>query len=201
MRTFAALLVLLPLTLLVPPAGVPEAAAKGKRPRVQVHVGAGGGAALGIEAVDLTEGLRNHFGAGEVGVLVGGVRSDGPAAKAGLQVGDVIVEVDGEPVDTTFSIIQALADRKAGDEVSVVVVRDKKKVTLKAKVDERTALGGGAAWPVVAGPGGLHGWGVDVDVPGVQAFSFGGVDAEVIEKLEKKIEALEKKIEALEKRK
>jgi putative serine protease PepD len=58
---------------------------------------------------------------GGEGVYVGSVKPDGPAAKAGIKVGDVIVSVAGVPTPTTEALSVVLATRKPGQKVSVVV--------------------------------------------------------------------------------
>ncbi|AKX95276.1 serine protease Do-like HtrB [Moorella thermoacetica] len=58
-----------------------------------------------------------------VGVYVGGVFKDGPAAKAGLQVGDVITAVENQKV-ATYDDIQRLINKKSpGDQVTVTIRR------------------------------------------------------------------------------
>lgn len=96
-----------------------------------------GGAVLGIEVTELNDSLREHFGApADAGVLVARVRDDMPAAKAGLKVGDIIVAVDDTDVESTWSIRQALADHKEGDEVEVRIIRDGRSMTLTSEVVE-----------------------------------------------------------------
>jgi S1-C subfamily serine protease len=55
------------------------------------------------------------------GVLVGSVTAGGPAADAGLRVGDVIVSVDGKPTATAAVLIALLAELKPDQKVPVVV--------------------------------------------------------------------------------
>ena len=55
------------------------------------------------------------------GALVGGLTADGPAANAGMQVGDVIVSIDGTPTPTAEAVSVALAELKPGSKASVVV--------------------------------------------------------------------------------
>ena len=56
-----------------------------------------GGGYIGVRPVEMTPDLRIHFGAPkEAGVFVGKVEKDSPAAKAGLQVADIVTTADGE---------------------------------------------------------------------------------------------------------
>lgn len=71
------------------------------------------------------------------GVLFADVRADSPAGKAGLKPGDLLVEFDGEPVKNLYDFTDALAAKKPGDVVAVVVKRGtmsiKVNVTLEAR--------------------------------------------------------------------
>jgi putative serine protease PepD len=55
------------------------------------------------------------------GVLAGSVTAGGPAAKAGIHVGDVIVSVDGKPTSTTALLTTVLAGLRPGQNVPVAV--------------------------------------------------------------------------------
>lgn len=95
---------------------------------------------LGFAAVSITPELRTHFGApADRGVLVQEVKPDRPAAQAGLQVGDLVLDVDGDPVQSSREIIDAIADRKKGDSVAMTVERNKQQVKLSAKLVDDAA--------------------------------------------------------------
>jgi putative serine protease PepD len=67
------------------------------------------------------------------GVYVGSVTAGGPASRAGIQVGDVIISVDGKPTSTTALLSAVLAELKPGQSVSVAVRRQNDtKTTLEA---------------------------------------------------------------------
>ena len=97
-------------------------------------LGAFGKPQLGVQLVHITPELREFYGStAEVGVLVAKVLEDTPAQKAGIQVGDLIIEVDGEEVGTQSDVVRALMG-KSDEEVPVLVLRNKRKSTLSAKI-------------------------------------------------------------------
>jgi membrane-associated protease RseP (regulator of RpoE activity) len=99
-------------------------------------------ARLGVMVIGITSELRKHFGAAaDRGVLVGRVEPRSAAEAAGLAVGDVIVEVRGQSVDTAGDVISALATVKQDDSVSIGVVRDRKPLTLTAKLTTPPSAG------------------------------------------------------------
>lgn len=95
---------------------------------------------LGVMVIGLTPELRTHYGATpDRGVLVGKVEPGSAAAKAGIQVGDVITEVKGAAIGAATDVIAALSSAQQGDSVTVSVLRDKRPLTLTAKVAQRSA--------------------------------------------------------------
>jgi membrane-associated protease RseP (regulator of RpoE activity) len=97
---------------------------------------AGGRPKLGVQLVDTTAELREHLGGREdAGVLVGKVLSDMPAEKAGMQVGDLIVSVNGATVKSSGDLIRALRD-VAGETIQLEVVRDGRLMTLDTFIPE-----------------------------------------------------------------
>jgi membrane-associated protease RseP (regulator of RpoE activity) len=95
---------------------------------------------LGFAATPMAPELRTHFGApADRGVLVEEVRPDRPAAQAGLQVGDIVLDVDGDAVHSSREIIDAIADRKKGDTVKMTVERDRHELKLEAKLVDDAA--------------------------------------------------------------
>lgn len=79
-------------------------------------------------------GFMPDYNAGEGGLGVADVRPDGPAAKAGLQAGDVITKFAGIPITDVYSYMSALDTVKVGDEIEIVVKRAGEAKTLKGKV-------------------------------------------------------------------
>ena len=77
-----------------------------------------------------------EFGNEEPGYAISGAAPGSPAEKGGLKGGDRIVKFGGNPVANLDDFDAALRKFKAGDEVEVVVVRDKKEVPLKVILDQ-----------------------------------------------------------------
>jgi len=93
---------------------------------------------IGAGLTGLTPELREFFGAPrESGVLVGSLTENGPGAKAGLRVGDVITAVDGTRVAGAGDLAQAMKGKKAGDTVRLDVVRNKNKQSIVVTAEER----------------------------------------------------------------
>lgn len=83
-------------------------------------------------------GLRPEDAGSQGGALVVSVTPDGPAAKAGILAGDVIVELDGQPVTGLGDYARVLAALSIGKEITVKLMRDGKAQTLEAVVGQRT---------------------------------------------------------------
>jgi len=91
---------------------------------------------LGVMLMSLTPELRKHFGASDDrGVLVAHVDPDTPAAKAGIAVGDVIVEVRGQKIDSASDVLSAVEDLGKGERVKITVFRDRASRSLDATLD------------------------------------------------------------------
>lgn len=89
---------------------------------------------LGVGVDDLTAQLASYFGAKE-GVLVTTVTEDTPASRAGLKAGDVIVMFNGETVRNRVELQRAVGRVQADAEVSIGIVRDRKPIDVKVKLE------------------------------------------------------------------
>ncbi len=92
---------------------------------------------LGLNIQDVTRDLAESFGMSRpAGALVRGLATAGPAAKAGIQVGDVILEYDAKPLRRSEELPPLVGRTAPGKKVVLKVLRGGKPVTLNAVVGE-----------------------------------------------------------------
>jgi len=95
---------------------------------------------LGVMIQPVTQEIAKSFALEEAtGTLVGDVLKGGPAEKAGIGRGDVIVSFDGKPIDGPNTLRNIVAQTKVGKNVSVVVIREGKEKTIHVTVGEKEA--------------------------------------------------------------
>jgi serine protease Do len=70
------------------------------------------------------------------GALVSTVEESGPAAKAGIEPGDIIVQYNGQPIKTRDDLIALVVNTKPGTTVPVTVIRNKREQTFRLTVEE-----------------------------------------------------------------
>jgi phosphatidylserine decarboxylase precursor-related protein len=99
---------------------------------------------LGVKIQSISEDIGESLGVPEsMGALVAGVTPDSPAAKAGLEAGDVILKFDGKDVSTMRGLPKIVAQTPIGKTVEVEVLRQGQRKTLSAEDRPRRAQGGG----------------------------------------------------------
>src|SRR5437879_12133097 len=92
---------------------------------------------LGVQIQQLTPELAREFGAREAGgVLVSDIVPDSPAAKAGIQRGDVLVEFDGKRLEGPVDLQRAVGLLSPGQSAKMKVWRDQSEKTVEIKVSE-----------------------------------------------------------------
>ena len=86
---------------------------------------------LGVGLEDRQDGGR--------GAVITEVGDDSPASLAGIEPGDIVVDVDGTPIDGQGALIAAIRDRSPGDTIAIEVLRGSSRLTLTATLVERPA--------------------------------------------------------------
>jgi serine protease Do len=90
---------------------------------------------LGVTVQDVNQSLAESFGMKRPdGALVASVARNSAAAKAGLKPGDVITEVNGEPIVRSGSLSSIIGMASPGEKVKLKVWRDKASVDIEAKL-------------------------------------------------------------------
>jgi Do/DeqQ family serine protease len=107
---------------------------------------------IGVTIQPMTSDLAQGLGMKEAkGVLISGVNPGGPAEKAGLQSGDVILKVNGRSVNDPNELRNTVAGQAPGSEVTVTVSRNGNEQDFKVKLGE---LGSDVAQAGGSGGGG-----------------------------------------------
>jgi serine protease Do len=92
---------------------------------------------MGVNIQSLNAELAQGFGLDEPkGALVAGVLEDGPAARAGVEVGDIILRFDAHEIKSMRDLPRAVAATKAGRNVAVEVLRSGKQLTITLNVGD-----------------------------------------------------------------
>jgi len=93
---------------------------------------------LGVNIQDVTEDIAKglKLGKGFEGVIIADVFPNSPAAKGGIERGDIIIRYNGKKVENTQELRNLVAQTTPGTYAEITVVRDKKEIELNIKVGE-----------------------------------------------------------------
>ena len=92
---------------------------------------------IGVRIQSVTDEIAESLGRkDDKGALVASVAPEGPAAKAGVKPGDVILEFDGKSIDEMRLLPRVVAETPINQTVNVALWRDGKKITVGIKVAE-----------------------------------------------------------------
>jgi serine protease Do len=94
---------------------------------------------LGVSLQPLTPELAKSFGSREHGALIGDVTPDSPAARAGLQPGDIVLQFNGKNVDDPGDLARAVGLATPGQDAKLTIWRDKAEKTVQVKFGEAPA--------------------------------------------------------------
>lgn len=96
---------------------------------------------LGVGLVEINDRIAEYYGLPNQDGAIIQVFPNSPAAKAGLMDGDVIKEINRKKIKTPQDVVDFIKERKVGEEIEILVFRDKEykvfKVKLEAKPQEQ----------------------------------------------------------------
>jgi S1-C subfamily serine protease len=97
---------------------------------------------IGLYGRELNPELAAYFGVKEgMGLLVSKLDEGGPAEKAKLQVGDVIIRADGKRIEFANDLIDLVLAKPKGSKIKLEILRDKKTMTIDVEVSEEEVGG------------------------------------------------------------
>jgi serine protease Do len=100
-----------------------------------------GSIGISFQSIPPDSAVGREYGFANGGVLVGSVYpADGPAAKAGVKPGDVIVSIDGKPVKDGDSLVADISARKVGSTVQLGIKRNDTPMALSVGIADRAKL-------------------------------------------------------------
>ncbi len=143
---------------------------------------------IGVAVHPLTPELREHFGAPkDRGILVARVEKGRPGERAGLRVGDVLLEANDQPLGEPGDLLRIVGSATEGAVVELRVLRDGDERTLKVEPE-------GGASPFLA-PDAWEGWGRWLD----RGLRQGSRELrQRLDQLERRLEELERRLEQQE---
>ena len=93
---------------------------------------------IGVEPQDVTPEIAESFGLQQKsGAIVAGVLQGGPADKAGIKPGDILVDVNGQPITDTTRLLNVIAQIKPGTDAKVHLVRKNKDLDVDVMIGKR----------------------------------------------------------------
>ncbi|MES2322074.1 MAG: Do family serine endopeptidase [Pseudomonadota bacterium] len=93
---------------------------------------------IGIETQDITPELAESFGlARDRGTIIAGVVRNGPADRAGMRPGDILLTVDGKPVASSSDMLRMIAELTPGKKATMTLVRKNREAAVEVSVAKR----------------------------------------------------------------
>ena len=93
----------------------------------------------GMEIRPVDVQIARYFGLKQAqGVIVSEIKKNSPADRAGVQVADIIVEINGERIVNEDRLVSIMQDSRAGDVWRMKIYRDKKIVDVELKLEKQS---------------------------------------------------------------
>jgi serine protease DegQ len=96
---------------------------------------------IGVEPQDITPELANSFGLAKTsGTIIAGVLKGGPADKAGIKPGDILISVDEKNVTDTTSMLNLVAQLTPGEKAKLTILRKSRESLVEVTVGKRPRM-------------------------------------------------------------
>jgi serine protease DegQ len=93
---------------------------------------------IGVEPSDITPELAENFGLkNKSGAIIAGVVKDGPADKAGIKPGDILIAVEGKTISDTTEMLDLIAQLTPGNTAKMTVIRKSLQSTVNVTIGKR----------------------------------------------------------------
>ncbi len=99
-----------------------------------------GKAILGIGMIDIvSQESANQYGVSTPGVYIGEITEGSAAESAGLEIGDQLLSIDGNEIESAADVQAEISNREPGDSIEIKIIRDGEEATITAKLEESKA--------------------------------------------------------------
>jgi len=96
---------------------------------------------IGVEPQDITPDLADSFGLNtKTGTIIAGVVKGGPADKAGIKPGDILIAVDGKPVADTTEMLNVIAQLTPGSTAKMTLLRKSQQSKVDVVIGKRPRI-------------------------------------------------------------
>lgn len=93
---------------------------------------------IGVSMRDMDASAKKYYGR-DGGAVIMDILDDSPAQKAGLKRGDLVISANGKEVSNSSDLKNIVGSLEAGSEVKLVIIRDKKTITMNVKIKKQDA--------------------------------------------------------------